>query len=264
MREKRVALVGCGVMGEAIIKSLIEAGITPTELVIREKKRERLSELQILYGVSQGPISDCDAVILAVKPQDLNSTVAEIGSEITNDTLLISLLAGVKISELKRRFDEKVRVIRVMTNTPLLAGEGMSVIAAGPEATAEDLSWVVNILSKSGKILVQPEDSMDIVTAISGSGPAYFFGFVEAIIESALNLGLTKQDSRLLVEQTFIGAAKMIQESGKDATSLRNEVTSPNGTTHAAFEVLRSNNFSRVVFDAIRAARDRSKELSEE
>lgn len=262
MSAKRIAVVGCGVIGNAIIKSLIGSGVSPQNLVIREKREERLSELQIHYGVSSGPISDCEVVFLAIKPQDLGVTVSEIGNEVRSDALMISLMAGVSISILKRAFNQNLRIIRLMPNTPLLVGEGMSVISPGIEATAQDISWVEEILSSSGKTLVQSENLMDAATAVSGSGPAYFFGFIEAMIKSAINLGLSDKDSQLLVQQTLIGAAKMVQESGKDAATLRGEVTSPNGTTAAALSSFESSGWEEIVYRAMKAARDRSRELS--
>jgi pyrroline-5-carboxylate reductase len=149
-----------------------------------------------------------------------------------------------------------------MLNTPLLLGAGMSVISAGETATSSDVEWVKKLLSKSGEILVVVEDLMDGVTATSGSGPAYFFGFVEAMIDGAKRLGLAESDARVLVNQTLLGAAKMLIESGKDAKTLRENVTSPNGTTAAALSVFDSNNWHEIVYEAMKAAHERSKQIS--
>jgi len=214
------------------------------------------------YGVTSGHIHEADAVILAVKPQDFENCIAELRAEVEHEFLLVSLLAGVKSSRIENEIGGKARIIRVMPNTPILLGEGMSVIAKGKSGTEGDLAWVDNLLSSSGKTLVVAEDSMDAVTAVSGSGPAYFYGFVEAMIKAANKLGLSEQDSKLLVDQTLIGAAKMVQESGKDAATLRREVTSPNGTTAAALSSFESNSWEEIVYKAMKAAMDRSKELS--
>jgi pyrroline-5-carboxylate reductase len=262
MTISKVAIVGAGVMGEGMINSLLAAGIEPSSIVIRDKRAERIDDLCGKFSVNSGQLRAVDAVILAVKPQDFELCIAELMSEFEDSFLLVSVLAGVKSSQIEDKVGNKARVIRIMSNTPILLGEGMSVITKGVKATDSDLSWVVNFLSKSGKTLVVKEESMDAVTATSGSGPAYFFGFVEAMIKAAQRLGLSEQDSKLLVNQTLIGAAKMIEESGKDAGTLRKEVTSPNGTTAAALASFESSGWEEIVYEAMKAAKDRSEELS--
>jgi len=262
MAFSKIAIVGAGVMGEGVINSLLTAGIKSNAIVIRDKRTERVDELVKKYGVISGHIHEADAVILAVKPQDFESCIAELRAEVEHEFLLVSLLAGVKSSRIENKVGGRVRVIRVMPNTPILLGEGMSVITKGRSGTEGDLAWVNNLLSNSGKTLVVEEGLMDAVTAVSGSGPAYFYGFVEAMIKAASKLGLSEQDSKLLVHQTLIGAAKMVQESGKDAATLRREVTSPNGTTAAALDSFESNGWEGIIYKAMKAAMDRSKELS--
>ena len=262
MAISKVAIVGNGVMGEGMINSLLTAGIKSSEIVIKDKRAERVDELVRNYGVISGHIHEVDVVIIAVKPQDFETCIAELRAEVEHDFLLVSLLAGVKSSRIENQVGGKARVIRVMPNTPILLGEGMSVIAKGKSGTDGDLAWVVNLLSNSGKTLVVEEELMDAVTAVSGSGPAYFYGFVESMIKAANKLGLSEQDSKLLVHQTLIGAGKMVQESGKDAATLRREVTSPNGTTAAALSSFESNGWEEIVYKAMKAGMDRSKELS--
>jgi len=258
----KVAIVGTGVMGEGMINSLLTAGIKSNAIVIRDKRAERVDELVRKYGVTSGHIHEADAVILAVKPQDFDSCIAELRAEIEHEFLLVSLLAGVKSSRIENKIGGRARVIRVMPNTPILLGEGMSVITKGSSGTEGDLTWVDKLLSSSGKTLVVDEELMDAVTAVSGSGPAYFYGFVEAMIKAANKLGLSEHDSKLLVHQTLIGAAKMVRESGKDAAILRREVTSLNGTTAAALSSFESSGWEEIVYKAMKAAMDRSKELS--
>jgi pyrroline-5-carboxylate reductase len=262
MSISRVAVVGVGVMGEAMIHSLIRTGIRNRDITIKEKRTERESELVNELGVKRGSVSDSQVVMLAVKPQDLETTITEIHPEITQGSLLVSILAGVKCSRIEELVGPKVRVVRVMPSTSLLVSAGMSVITGGKSATRGDIEWVESLLSNSGKTLVADEDLMDAVTATSGSGPAYFFGFVEAMIKASIRLGLSEQDSKLLVNQTLIGAAKMIEESGKDAGTLRKEVTSPNGTTAAALASFESSGWEEIVYKAMKAAKDRSEELS--
>ena len=262
MAISRVTIVGAGVIGEAMIHALNRIGLQNSEITIKEKRKERSEELIVRFGVSNGELQRSQAILLAVKPQDLEKTLIEIGPEISDGTLVVSLLAGIKSARIENLLGARARVVRVMPNTPLLMGLGMSAISGGKSATGEDVAWVESLLSKSGATLVADEELMDAVTATSGSGPAYFFGFVEAMIEGAKKLGLKEDDAKLLVSQTLLGAAKMVSESGKDAKTLRENVTSPNGTTAAALAVFDSSKWHEIVFEAMKAARDRSQELS--
>lgn len=262
MAFSKVAIVGAGVMGEAMIQALHRIGVSSSDITIREKRVERESELKERYGVGNGSLASSQVIILAVKPQDLDKTLTEIRAEIAPGTLFLSLLAGIKSSQIEARLDPTVRVVRVMPNTPLLMGVGMSVLSQGESATSEDINWSETLLSKSGATLVMDESLMDAVTATSGSGPAYFFGFVEAMIDGAIKLGISESDARLLVTQTMLGAAKMVSESGKDARTLRENVTSPNGTTAAALSVFDTNKWHEIVSEAMRAAKKRAEELS--
>jgi pyrroline-5-carboxylate reductase len=262
MTFPRVAIVGAGVMGEGMINALLKSGIEPNSIVIRDKRRERVEELTYKYGLASGTLDEVEVVILAVKPQDLEKCIGELQLELSDRVLLVSLLAGVSSSRIYEKFEREIRIIRTMPNTPILFQEGMSAIAKGKNAIDADLEWVESLLSHSGKTIIVDEMLMDTITAISGSGPAYFFGFVEAMIKAAQRLGLSEQDSKLLVNQTLIGAAKMIEESGKDAGNLRKEVTSPNGTTAAALASFESSGWEEIVYEAMKAAKDRSEELS--
>jgi pyrroline-5-carboxylate reductase len=258
----KVAIVGAGVMGEAMIHALNRLGINGSEIIIREKRAERKRELVEKYGVKNSSLDAAQVILLAVKPQDLEKTLGEIRAELRDGALLVSLLAGIKSSRIQSLVSESARVVRVMPNTPLLLGAGMSVISAGETATSSDVEWVKKLLSSSGQTLVVDESLMDAVTATSGSGPAYFFGFVEAMIDGAKRLGLAEADARVLVNQTLLGVARMISESGKDAKTLRENVTSPNGTTAAALSVFDSNKWHVIVYEAMKAAKNRSQELS--
>ena len=262
MDTSKVAIIGAGVMGEAMIHALQRIGFKSPDITIREKRIERQKELVDKYGVSSGSIGSSQFILLAVKPQDLAKTLDEITPEMHDGTLLVSLLAGVKSSRIQELVGSKARVVRVMPNTPILMGEGMSVISKGKSATNEDVEWTESLLAKSGSTLVIDESLMDAVTATSGSGPAYFFGFVEAMIDAAKRLGLKEEDAKILVTQTLVGAAKMVEESGKEARTLRENVTSPNGTTAAALSLFDSKAWSEIVYEAMKAARDRSQELS--
>ena len=185
MDTSKVAIIGAGFMGEAMIHALQRTGVKSSNINISEKRIERERELSEKYGVSSGSINSSQVILLAVKPQDLTKTLDEISSDISDGSLLVSLLAGVKSARIEELVGSKARVVRVMPNTPLLIGAGMSVISAGKSATKEDVEWTETLLSKSGATLVVDEDLMDAVTATSGSGPAYFFGFVEVMIDAA-------------------------------------------------------------------------------
>lgn len=263
MSFKRVSIVGAGVMGEAMIKCLLRTGFAADAITICEKRSERSVELQERYQVKAGSVAGSDLVILAVKPQDAGVTLSEIKADLAPGALLISLLAGVKTKKIESATEPRVRVVRVMPNTPVLLGQGVAAVAQGRSATSEDAKWVCALFATSGVATEVSEDVMDAVTATSGSGPAYFFKFVESMIAGAIKLGLSTAEAKLLAEQTLIGAARMVEAAGKDVAQLRAEVTSPNGTTAAALASLESSNIDDVIFQAMQAARNRSIELSE-
>lgn len=249
-------------MGEAIIASLLRSGFSADSITILEKRAERVAELIAKYRVNSGSIEGSDVILLATKPQDLETTLEVISNQIKTGSLLVSLLAGIKSERIESLLPKNVRVVRVMPNTPLLISNGMSVVTGGSSAKESDIAWVQDLMSKSGRVLVMKEKDMDAVTATSGSGPAYFFAVVEAMISAATRLGLDESSAKTLVSQTFLGAAAMLKESGKDAKELRENVTSPNGTTAAALKVFSTNKLDEIIYEAMKAARDRSIELS--
>ena len=262
MNFNKVGILGVGVMGEAMITGLIRIGFDPHSVIIREKRAERCVQLEEKYGVSQDSLKDCSLIFLAVKPQDLDLALAEIAKELTGDVLIISLLAGTTTSRIESALGERARVIRVMPNTPLLLGKGAAGLAKGVRATSSDLTWALSFFAGSGMAIEVAEEQMDAVTATSGSGPAYFFKLVESMISAASRLGMSESEAKVLASQTLIGAAKMVEESGTDVATLRANVTSPNGTTAAALSSLEQANFDTVIYEAMKAARDRSIELS--
>jgi len=262
MTFSKPAIVGAGTMGEAIIASLLRSGFSTDSITILEKRAERVAELTTKYRVNSGSIEGSDVILLATKPQDLETTLEVIFNQIKTGSLLVSLLAGIKSERIESLLPKNVRVVRVMPNTPLLISNGMSVVTGGSSANESDIAWVQELMSKSGRVLVMKEKDMDAVTATSGSGPAYFFAVVEAMISAATRLGLDESSAKTLVSQTFLGAAAMLKESGKDAKELRENVTSPNGTTAAALKVFSTHKLDEIVYEAMKAARDRSIELS--
>jgi len=265
--EKQVAVIGAGVMGEALISALITYGISPSAITISEKRVERALELMDRYKVSRVSLSEniakCDMILLVVKPQDMATVLEEIKPNIRKGCLIISFVAGKQIRGIADLIGTSANpVIRVMPNTPTLVGAGMAAISCCKLVTTEQREFTLGFLSAVGKVIEVDESLQDAVTATSGSGPAYFFRFVEAMVEGAVALGLSQEDATTLTIQTIVGAAKLLDQSGDTPTTLREKVTSPNGTTFAALNSFNDSDLSGVVANAMKAARDRSQELA--
>ena len=263
---KHVGVIGAGVMGEALIAALISYGVSPESIVISEKRKDRADELTTRYSiVSQELVANvaaADAILLVVKPQDMASVLDAIKSSINKQAVVITFAAGKKISFIEQGLGTENPVVRVMPNTPTLVGAGMAAVSLGARVSAEQADFVTGFLAATGKVIQVAEDLQDAVTATSGSGPAYFFRFVEAMVAGAKELGLSEQDATTLTVQTIVGAAKLLDQSGKSATTLRENVTSPNGTTAAALTSFENDHIGNVVSKAMKAARDRSQELA--
>jgi len=262
----KTAVIGAGNMGEALIAGLISYGQTPANIAVCEKRAERATELTSRYGISIAEITDsvrdADVVLLVVKPQDMASVLAEIGNEINPAAVVVSFAAGKKIDFITNNLGKPNSVIRVMPNTATMVGAGMAAISLGAGVTSTQREFVAGFLAKSGQVVEVAEELQDAVTATSGSGPAYFFAFVEAMVAGAEELGLSAEVSTQLTVQTLVGAAKLLAESGKTATELRENVTSPNGTTAAALTSFSDGELSQLVAKSMKAARDRSIELA--
>ena len=265
--ENQVAVIGAGVMGEALISALITYGISPSAITISEKRAERAAELITRYKVSNAELKEnvakSDLILLVVKPQDMATVLAEIKTAIHKGVLVISFVAGKQIRDIADQIGTSANpVIRVMPNTPALVGAGMSAISCCALVTEEHRKFTLGFLGAVGKVIEVDEDLQDAVTATSGSGPAYFFRFVEAMVDGAVALGLSQADATTLTIQTIVGAAKLLDQSGDTPTTLREKVTSPNGTTFAALSSFNESDISGVVAKAMKAARDRSQELA--
>lgn len=259
---RTIGVIGAGVMGEALINALIKSGIDGAGIAIHEKRPERNHELIEKYGVVAADletVASKDVVLLVVKPQDMNEICAH--TEFGAHSLLISFAAG-KSTSLIQELTHRSRVIRVMPNTPTLVGEGMAAFSSTSAVQEGDKKFVRDFLSASGRVIEVSEGLQDAVTATSGSGPAYFFAFVEAMVEGAQELGLSDQDATTMVLQTLIGSASLLEHSGKSATELREQVTSPQGTTAAALNSFENAGLKQIVKDAMKAAHKRSQELA--
>jgi len=263
MSFSRVGIVGTGIIGEALIEVLLRAGLSRESLFVAEKCQERKDEIINTYDVSEiKDYSSLDAVLFAVKPQDFMATLETISSSLSNSPLIVSFAAGIKIKSIEEKLGKGSRVIRVMPNTPMVMGRGMSAISLGSAAFSDDQEWVRGFLSKAGEVIVVDESLQDAVTATSGSGPAYYFAYTEAVVGAARRLGISPEDAVTLASQTLIGAALMVDKSGKDLKTLRENVTSPNGTTAAALKSFADSGLEEIVYKAMKAAHDRSIELS--
>jgi len=265
-QKSRVAVIGAGVMGEALIAALISSGVKPDHITISEKREERAQELISKYSIKAAPlvanVSVADALLLVVKPQDMATVLEEIKGSINPNAVVITFAAGKTISFISSGLETKNPVIRVMPNTPTLVGEGMAAASMGAGVTDAQREFVLGFLGATGKVIEVSEDLQDAVTATSGSGPAYFFAFVEAMVAGAKELGLSEKDATTLTVQTIVGAAKLLEQSGKNATTLRENVTSPNGTTAAALASFGDDKLNSIVAKAMKVARDRSQELA--
>jgi len=261
-----IGVIGAGVMGEALIAALIRSGINPGDISFAEKRDDRAAELTARYSIVHRDLSEVAAqattILLVVKPQDMGATLSELAPHLNADALLISFAAGKTIASITNGLGKSNPVIRVMPNTPALLGKGASGYSLGAGVTAPQRDFVATFLAATGKAIEVPESLQDAVTATSGSGPAYFFAFVEAMVEGSFALGLSREDATLLTIQTIVGAAALLESSGDSPTTLREKVTSPNGTTAAAIASFSASGLNEIVAQAMAAAAKRSQELA--
>ncbi len=266
MKSFKVAFLGVGNMGNALIAGAVRSKfLRPIEIkafdVDGAKLRKLKSKLKIqVCGSALKAVENCDYVFLCVKPQQMESLLAEISAILQMDQCLVSIAAGISAGQIESNFRFPVRAIRVMPNTPALVGAGMSVITKGKHGSSSDLAFCQKFFKAVGEVMVLPEERFDAVTAVSGSGPAYLFYLTESLERAAEQAGLPKEAAQKLSRATMIGAAKLLE--GLDSPEeLRRKVTSPGGTTEAAIKHLESQNWQQIFVDAIRKAKERSKEL---
>lgn len=278
--NKKTGFIGAGNMGEAFVGAIIKSNLlSPSMIYVSDINQERLAVFRSNYGISTTNdniklFSKCDIIILAVKPQLINKVLTEITKQkdymIADKKLIISIAAGIPLRKIEdllyTPLDEKSRtklpIIRVMPNTPALVLSGMSGMSANRYASVEDVNVVRTILKAMGKVIEFNEDDLDAVTALSGSGPAYVFYFIESMIEGGINAGLNPNDAYTLTIATLKGSLALIEKLNESPEILRKKVTSPGGTTEAAFKILENNRVKQNIIDAIAAAAMRSKELS--
>ncbi|WP_188838540.1 pyrroline-5-carboxylate reductase [Flexivirga endophytica] len=263
--DRRVAFLGVGMMGEALLSGLLRSG-DPTRIVVSDHSAERQAQVAEKYGVQSATTAEAVAgattVIAAVKPPDMGALLDEIAAGLEPGALVISVAAGITTAYLEAHLPEGTPVVRVMPNTPALVGEGMTAISPGTHSESRHLAAAQDLLSSSGTVISVPESKLDTVTAISGSGPAYVFYVVEAMVEAGVLLGLPRDTSTELVVQTLYGAATMLKETGDHPSLLRERVSSPGGTTIAALRQLDDHKVRAAFLTAMEAAARRSAELA--
>jgi pyrroline-5-carboxylate reductase len=257
-----IGFIGGGNMAEALIKGMTAKGMK--DVLVSEPREERRRELKDIYGIkataSNAEVaSACEIILLAVKPQNMDSVLNEIAPSVTDQKTVVSIAAGITLSYLESRLGTK-RLIRVMPNTPALVLEGMSVMSLCGCSYGPELNMVRSILMSIGKVLTLPEEMMNAVTALSGSGPAFIALFAEAMIESGRKMGLSASDSAELAVQTLLGTSKLL-DTGMPPERLRIMVTSPGGTTEAGLRVFEERSFRATVSEALLAAKKRAEEL---
>jgi pyrroline-5-carboxylate reductase len=261
-----VAILGAGVMGETLLSGLLRSGRSAGDLVVTARRRERADELAERYGVrvldNVAAAEAADTLVLTVKPQDMGALVNQIRDHVAPGNLVVSLAAGIPTGFLESRLPEGVAVVRVMPNTPALVDQGMAAVSPGRSADVAHLEEAAELLRSCGRVVQVAEKHQDAVTAISGSGPAYIFYVVEAMIEAGVVLGLPRPTATELVVQTLYGAATMMRETGQHPTVLREQVTSPGGTTAAALRQLDDHKVRAAFISAMEAAAWRSRELA--
>ena len=263
----RVGIIGAGTMGEAFIAALIRSGLSADAISIVVRRAEHGVELSAKYGVIVKELADAvsssDVIILGIKPQGLADLMPQIQPHLRKETLVLSLLAGKTISGISDGLAGHSSIARVMPNTPTLVGKGMAGYSLSSEVTEVQKKFIDQLLAATGKSIEIPEELQNALTGTSGSGPAYFFRFVEAMIDGSVAMGISREDATTLTIQTIVGAAALLDESGETPTRLREKVTSLKGATAEALAVFEAAGISEIVAQAMAASARRSEELAQ-
>lgn len=269
--EYELGIIGAGNMAEAIARGVISRGVlAPAQIIAADVSAPRRELFERDLGIcavtdTADAVRHARAILLSVKPQQMRDALAGIGAAMRADALVISIAAGISTSFIEHHLGDgrSWRVVRTMPNTPMLVGEGMVALAGGKHAAAEDLAQAHRLFEPAATVIEVAEEQLDAVTALSGSGPAYFFFLVEQMIAAGVAMGLSEAQSRLLASKTALGAAKMLaRDNAEPPAELRRKVTSPGGTTQAAIEHMESRGLPEIVRQALLAAQQRSRELA--
>lgn len=262
-----VGIVGCGRLGEAVLRGLLRSGVVaPHDVRVSVRRPEHAEELAAEHGVRASTdnleVATADVVVLGLKPQVLRDALPPLGDAVRGDALVVSLAAGTTTATIDELLPSGPAIVRVMTNTPALVAAATTVVCAGPRAGDAHVERVLEMLRPLGDVRVLPESSIDAVTAVSGSGPAYVFLLAEALAEAGVRVGLEPDDAIALANGTVAGAGALLAAGDRSASELREQVTSPGGTTAAALQVLEQHGLRAAVLDAVEAAVARARELA--
>lgn len=265
LEGKKLGVIGAGNMAEALIKGVLKAEMINAESIIAcdlsEERREVFARMGCQVTGDMEDLLTADIILLAIKPQVIFAVLEKIGNKLSAGQLLISIAAGTTIDSIQKAAPE-VRIVRVMPNTPMLVGEGVSGVAGGASASAEDVQLTLALCASAGDAFEVEESQLDAVTGLSGSGPAYVFYFAEILAEAGIKAGLPAEMAEKMACKTVSGAARLLDESTDSAEVLRKKVTSPNGTTEAALKVMQEKGLRDVVIEAVLRAKERSEELA--
>jgi len=269
LADKKIGFIGCGNMGAALMKGLVESRLVGPERIIAFDIAPKAFQKAVQnFGLAKAEgvrelVSGSDLVVLAVKPQNMAQVLTEI-KEVSAGKLFVSIAAGLSTATIEKGLDPDARVIRVMPNTPALIGQGASAVAPGSQASEEDMALAEALLGAVGQVVRIEEKDMNTVTGLSGSGPAYVFLFMEGLVEAAVGLGLSPETALALAGQTLKGAAELALASEASLADLRRQVTSPGGTTEAGLSRLNKGGFKAIVMEAVEAATKRGEELGKD
>jgi pyrroline-5-carboxylate reductase len=272
METKQIAILGTGSMGKAILSGLLAAGTSPANVRVTTKSKATADAISSNHGVQATALESdsaanssaakgADLVILAVKPNMILETLSEVAAVLKPDCLVVSVAAGITTAAMEEQLSGNAAVVRAMPNTPSVVGLGVTGISKGSNVSAKQLDLAVELFSSVGKVLVVDESKIDALSTISGSGPAYVFYFAEKLITAAKSLGFSEQEASLMVKETFLGSATLLATSSSSPEVLRQQVTSPNGTTMQATGRFDAADLERVFIEATEAALARAKEL---
>jgi len=267
MGNVQLGFIGAGNMAEAIARGIVGAGLVPAREMLAsdpDERRRTLFERELKIPAlddNRALAERAAVVVVAVKPQVFDKALVPVGGLLGPKKLVLSVCAGICTAHIEAVVAAGTRVVRAMPNTPMLVGRGMAAVCAGKQATPEDVAKAQRLLGAAGQVIRVPETLMDAVTAVSGSGPAYFFYFTELLAAAGVKVGLPEEDARLLARVTFEGAARLLAESAEGPEELRLRVTSPGGTTEAAIKTFDALGLAKIVDAAIEAARNRGREL---
>lgn len=266
LKDKKIGFIGSGAIAEALVKGLLNAGLVmPEQIIVNDISQKRLEYMTEKYDVGNTLsiheiARTADVLFLTVKPQIISRVLDSISPLLPPATLVISVAAGIMLEVLEKKLTCNP-IVRVMPNTPVAVGEGMSVLALGKYTNEENGKLALDIFCSVGRAIIMDEGMMDAVTGLSGSGPGYVFVLIDALADAGVRAGLSRQHSLIMAAQTLLGSAKMLLETGEHPGKLRDLVASPGGTTIAGIHVLEQKNVRAALIDAVQAATNRSQEM---